>query len=126
MSAAWRALFLNLPLWKDEPTTPWLRTSRRQLAIVGPDEFTSRLYAWSVSLAEQSPIRVSAAGAEILKSLLWHLGLLPSSSTEQALSAFRRVHYQRSCLSLAEKVDRAVARLAVTSTSDAKPSPEIQ
>jgi hypothetical protein len=47
----------------------------------------------------------------VLKSLLWHFGLLPSTVGIRALRAFRQIEYQRSCLKLAEKLDLALARL---------------
>ncbi len=111
LSAAWHALFLNLTCWKNEPTTPWLRSARPLLEGVGPEEFLARVDRWAESLAERSPVKIGASGAEVLKSLLWHFDLLPSGSGVRALSAFRRVEYQRSCLKLAEKLDLALARL---------------
>jgi len=112
LSTAWRALFLNLTPWKNDPTTPWLRSARPLLAEVQPEEFSTRVERWAESFAERSPVKVSAPGAEVLKSLLWHFDLLPPNSGVRALSAFRRVEYQRSCSSLAEKVIFALARLA--------------
>lgn len=111
LSAAWQALFLNLTPWKNQPTTPWLRSARPLLESVGHEEFLARVGRWGESLAERSPVDVSAPGAEVLKSLLWHCDLLPSGSGRRVLSTFRRVEYQRSCLKLAEKVDLALARL---------------
>jgi len=111
LSAAWQALFLNLTPWKREPTKAWLREARTLLERIGPQEFSARLDQWAESLAEQSPVKISASGAEVLKSLFWHLDLLPSNSCIRAVIAFRRVEYQRSCLKLADKVQFAVTRL---------------
>jgi len=111
LSAAWRALFLNLAPWKKEPSKPWRGEARTLLERIGPQEFLARLDRWAESLADQSPVKISASGAEVLKSLLWHLDLLPSNSRIRAVSAFRRVEYQRSCQKLADKVHFAVTRL---------------
>lgn len=111
LSAAWQALFLNLTPWKNEPTTPWLRSARPLLERVRSEEYSARVGKWAESLAERSPINISAPGAEVLKSLLWHFDLLPPGSGTRALRAFCKVEYQRSCHKLAEKVDLALARL---------------
>ena len=111
LPAAWQALFLNLTPWKNQPTTPWLRSARPLLESIGYEEFSARVGIWAESLAERSPVNISAPGAEVLKSLVWHFDLLPPGSGTRALTAFRGVEYQRSCHKLAEKVDLALARI---------------
>ena len=81
------------------------------MACVGDGDFEEYMIDWLPRLQVRGPVRIQAAGAEVLKSLCWYATLAPRAPLYRAMVEFREVEWHAASRRLADKVQRALSQI---------------
>jgi hypothetical protein len=86
---AWIALLRNTTtLITPEPTKKWLKPASELLAVVGADEFRTRLRAWLEPFRSGKPLKITVTGRDILIALFWYARLAKDPKVDEAICWF--------------------------------------
>lgn len=78
-----------------KPPAKWSALAAPALASVGPEDFRNQMRRWLAPMAGDQPLRLSIAGRDVLRCLIWDGGLCPPDpELDEALSWIGRAKWK--------------------------------
>jgi hypothetical protein len=60
-----------------KPPAKWTKAAEAAMAAVGPEDFRDQMRRWLAPMAEDTPLRLTIAGRDVLRTLIWDCALCP-------------------------------------------------
>jgi len=78
-----------------KPPAKWSAIAAPALASVGPEDFRNQMRRWLAPMAGDQPLRLSIAGRDVLRCLIWDAGMCPPDpELDEALSWISRAKWK--------------------------------
>jgi hypothetical protein len=75
---AWMDLIGNMTFAVvKKPPAKWTKAAEAAMAAVGPEDFRDQMRRWLAPMAEDTPLRLTIAGRDVLRTLIWDCALCP-------------------------------------------------
>jgi hypothetical protein len=106
--AAWEKLLQTARSGVSKPSAKWQREAAAALTVVGPASFREKLREWFEPFRAAEPVKLTAAGRDILRNLLFYALVARDPGVDEAVFWFASAKWRT-------KKDQACARMLIPS-----------
>jgi hypothetical protein len=94
-AAAWRALLDNTTFMvTGTPTAKWMKAAEKLFPRVGVAGFRRRFVQWFQLFGKGQPLRITIAGRNVLRVLMWYALIAKDDAVDQALLTFANARWK--------------------------------
>lgn len=93
---AWMELIGNMTFAVvTKPPAKWAKPAEAAIAAVGPEDFRNQMRRWLQPMSEDTPLRLTTPGRDVLRTLIWDSALCPPDpQLDEALAWIGRAKWK--------------------------------